>query len=53
MDGVYKVREIIQGIKDYIKDVFHDWIYRNDYEWKEGNVRHYVQQRKISKGVER
>lgn len=53
MDGVYKVREIIQGIKDYIKDVFHDWIYRNDYEWKEGNVRHYVQQRKISKGMKK
>lgn len=53
MDGVYKVKETIQGIKDYIKDIFHDWIYKKDYRWKEGGVKHYIQQRKISKEVKK
>lgn len=49
------------GIKDYIKDCWHDWLlarlvntYDNehieeDWIWKEGNLWHYIQQRKIAK----
>lgn len=47
------MREVVRGIRDYIKDVFHDMICKNDREWKEGNMKHYIQQRKISKEVKK
>lgn len=61
------------GIKDYIKDCWHDWLRRRvmayggkvmdcvrdikdnnkwwteSDPWKEGNLRHYIQQRRLSK----
>lgn len=52
---------ILLGIKDYCKDVWHDWLldrlratYPNDADfdvrhWKEGNLRHYIHQRRIAK----
>ena len=50
------------GIKDYCKDIWHDWLvwrYRNSFTkdsekqgppilWKEGNIFHYIRQRKMS-----
>lgn len=49
------MKEIIQGIGDYIKDCRHDKNFgsktaRPAYmDWKEGNVWHYIKQRKIAK----
>lgn len=49
------------GIKDYCEDCWHDWLldrlratYPNDADfdvrhWKEGNLRHYIHQRRIAK----
>lgn len=48
------------GIKDYLKDCYHDRIYSkllkidpdaHAWWWKEGNLKHYVQQRRIAKKV--
>lgn len=48
------------GIKDYCKDVWHDWLltrfvntYDNgkieeDWIWKEGNLWYYIRQRKLA-----
>ena len=65
------MKYILQGIKDYCKDCWHDWLFKNlrkfykkmpitFYDrktgisldigkWKEGNLWHYIQQRKIAK----
>ncbi len=47
------------GIKDYCKDIYHDWVLKqywkfyktDDYptSWKEGSVFHYINQRKLAK----
>lgn len=50
------------GIKDYIKDWWHDWLIRRLFKlfykdkphklpdlWKEGSIWHYIQQRKAAK----
>ena len=52
------------GIKDYIKDCWHDWLIRRLFKlfyknkphklpdlWKEGSVWHYIRQRKIAKKI--
>lgn len=50
------MRAIFLGIKDYVKDTFHDKICRlafkidpalNFYVWKEGSVGQYIRNRKI------
>ena len=50
------MRAIFLGIKDYVKDTIHDKICRlvvkidkglNFYAWKEGNVSHYIRNRRI------
>lgn len=63
------MKYIFQGIKDWIKDCWHDWLlnrlqaahpnatiylYDHEYEadiivyhWKEGNLWHYIQNRRI------
>lgn len=55
------MKEIILGIKDYCKDCWHDWLMhrliktypdeniREEWLWKEGNLWHYIRQRKIAK----
>lgn len=67
------MKEVCLGIKDYCKDVWHDWLRRRvmayggkvmdcvrdiknnnkwwteSDSWKEGNLWHYIQQRKIAK----
>lgn len=65
------MKEIILGIKDYIKDCQHDWLVRQIkkyyflveskdetdgywyplHSWKEGNVWHYIRQRRIAKTI--
>lgn len=55
---------IILGIKDYLKDTYHDWIelkwaklHRTElsrnvdhwWKWKEGNLKHYINQRRIAR----
>lgn len=53
------MREIYQGIRDYIKDVRHDMGYSNKtprpayLNWKEGSVWHYIRQRQVVKRVKR
>ena len=64
------MKYVLLGIKDYIKDCWHDWLldrlqatypnatiyfydhgYDADFEtrhWKEGNLWHYIQQRRIA-----
>lgn len=54
------MKYILQGIKDYCKDCWHDWLmYRliktypdesieEGWLWKEGSVLHYIRQRKIA-----
>ena len=54
------MKYIFMGIKDYCKDCWHDWLlvrfvntYDNekieeDWTWKEGNLWHYIKQRKFS-----
>lgn len=64
------MKYILQGIKDYCKDCWHDFLFRNlqkHYKgrpikftsvatgrllnitiWKEGNLWHYIQQRRIA-----
>lgn len=48
---------LILGIKDYSKDCWHDWLYSKlrdvdsdaqAWLWKEGDLKHYIRQRKIS-----
>lgn len=65
------MKEIWLGTKDYIKDIWHDWLRRRvmayggkvmdcarnggskfwteSDSWKEGNLWHYIQQRRIAK----
>lgn len=51
------MKEIILGIKDYMHDCRHDKGYSNktprpEYlNWKEGNVWHYIRQRRIAKAI--
>lgn len=55
---------IILGMKDYLKDIWHDYIERKWaklhktglsanvvqwWEWKEGNLKHYINQRRIAR----
>lgn len=58
------IRCVFLGIKDYIKDCWHDyvliprwerqekaehaWVLGKFVTWKEGSVRHYIKQRRIS-----
>lgn len=44
------MKEVILGIKDYMKDIRHDRACTNPYlMWKEGSVWHYIRQRRIAK----
>lgn len=55
---------IILGMKDYLKDIWHDYIERKWaklhrtelsrnvdqwWKWKEGNLKHYINQRRIAR----
>lgn len=53
------MKDTILGIKDYCKDCWHDWLNKRLLKvestriqgvwlWKEGNVWHYIRQRKIA-----
>lgn len=69
------MKYILQGIGDYIKDWWHDWLldrlqatypnttihlcdqgynaYYKAHCWKEGNLWHYIQQRRIANKVKK
>lgn len=51
------MRDIYDGVKDYIKDVRHDARLRSlgmlsfFNQWKEGSVFHYIRQRRITRKI--
>lgn len=61
------MKAIIWGICDYLSDCWHDYKVHNGYlddhekwcisyrltKWKEGNLWHYIRQRRISKRVKK
>lgn len=51
---IIDMKAIILGIYDYLKDWWHDLpLYYPDSKWKEGNIWHYIRQRRIAAMVKK
>lgn len=41
------MKYFLLGLKDYLSDTIHDFIpHKYDFDWKEGNLKHYIYNRK-------
>ena len=40
------MKDFLLGLKDYLNDLIHDLFIPWDWDWKEGNLKHYIYNRK-------